>query len=234
MPTQYNSSTGTSPTPRRHPEYFFSEADTTFKAGNHIFRVHKRFFLRESTYFLTLFTSPAIPCNDPPGSSDTNPIVLKDTTSEAFAGLLWVFYNPKYSIYTATVDKWIEILALAQRWQFKEVEQLCIRELEKLSIPPVEKIKIYQDFKLDTTLLLVSFAQLTVRAEPLSLEEGQKLGIDTTLRIARARELARGTNSGTRPSAVQVQGTELGSLVQNVFGLEEAPFDFTVAHSFNS
>lgn len=31
MPTQYNSSAGTSPLSRRHPEYFFHEADTTFK-----------------------------------------------------------------------------------------------------------------------------------------------------------------------------------------------------------
>lgn len=129
------------------------------------------------------------------------------------------------------MEKWIEILALAQRWTFKEVEQLCIRELEKLSIPPVDKIKIYQDYKLDTSLLLVSFAQLTIRPDTLSLEEGLKLGIETTLRIMRARELARGTNSGTKPSAVQVQISELGSLVQQIFGLEEAPFDF-VTHSF--
>ena len=43
--------------------------------------------------------SPAIPGTDPPGSSDTNLVVLEDTTSEAFACLLWVFYNPYVSTF---------------------------------------------------------------------------------------------------------------------------------------
>jgi hypothetical protein len=96
----------------RHPEYFFPEADVTFRVSRHtalhllhaddprfqaedvLFRVHKRFFLRESLYFRTLFTAPALPCTDPAGSSETNPVVLKDTSGEAFSWLLWVFYNP--------------------------------------------------------------------------------------------------------------------------------------------
>jgi len=65
-----------------------------------MFRVHKRFFFRESSHFKSLFNSPAIPCPDPPGSSETNPVVFKekDITSDAFAHLLWVFYNPWVSI----------------------------------------------------------------------------------------------------------------------------------------
>ena len=41
-----------------------------------------------------MFTGPNVPCNDPPGSSETNPIVLEDTPTEAFTWFLWVFYNP--------------------------------------------------------------------------------------------------------------------------------------------
>jgi len=209
----------------RHPEYFFHEADVTFRAEDVVFRVHKRFFLRESAFFRSLFTAPPIPCNDPPGSSETNPIVLKDTSSDAFALLLWVFYNPKYSIYATTVDKWTQILTLAQKWAFREVEQLCIRELENLSIPPVEKIWIYQEFKLDRSLLLSSFAKLVVRPDPLSLEEGQKLGLETTLKIAQARELSRSTSSG-RPAVIQLHDSELRSSIRDVFGLDEDAFDF--------
>jgi len=132
----------------------------------------------------------------------------------------WVFYNTQYSIYTATVDKWTEILSLAQRWAFKEVEQLCIRELQKLSIPPVEKIHIYQVFHIDRALLAESFARLTVRPEVLNLEEGRKLGIETTLQIAQARELSRGSHSGTRASVVQLNDSELRSVIQDAFGLQ--------------
>jgi hypothetical protein len=143
------------------------------------------------------------------------------------------YRQSKYSIYTTTVDKWTEILALAQRWVFKEVEQLCIRELQKLSIPPIEKIQIYQAFHIDRSLLAESFAELTLRPEPLSLEEGNKLGIETALRIAQARELSRGTNSRTRASVVRLNDAELRSVIQNAFGLgEEAFFDFAVDDSF--
>jgi len=144
-------------------------------------------------------------------------------------------YRSKFSIYTTTPENWTQILVLAQRWSFKEVEQLCVRELEKLSIPPVEKIRIYQGFKLDRSLLLKSFAKLTVRPDPLNLEEAQKIGLETTLQIAQARELSRGANAGTKPAVIQLHDSELRSAIRDVFGLDEEldAFDFMVPNSFN-
>ena len=141
-------------------------------------------------------------------------------------------WRRQYSIYSTTVENWTKILVLAQRWGFKEIEQLCIRELEKLSIPPVEKIQIYQEFKIDRARLLLSFAELTTRRHPLSLEEGHKVGLETALQIARARELSRGTN--TRPSAVQLPESELHSAIRDVFGLEDDLLDLSVTYSFTS
>jgi hypothetical protein len=126
-------------------------------------------------------------------------------------------------------------LVLAQKWSFKEVEKLCVRELEKLSIPPVEKIRIYQEFRLDRSLLLRSFAKLTVRPDPLNLEEAQKLGLETTLQIAQARELSRGANSGTKPGVIQLHDSELRSAIRDTFGLDEEfeVFDLMVPNSFD-
>ena len=101
------------------------------------------------------------------------------------------------------------------------MEQLCIRELEKLTISPVEKIHIYQTFKLDRKLLLKSYMELTTRSDPLDLEEGHKLGIDTSLQIARAREHARGSDSNKRSFSAQLRESELLLLVQRTFGLGE-------------
>ncbi|KAH9975552.1 hypothetical protein BGW80DRAFT_104515 [Lactifluus volemus] len=222
MPRPSTNVNGTSPSAKPHQEYFFSEADVMFRVENMLFRVHKRFFIRESPYFQSLFAIPGIPCEDPPGTSKTNPVVLNDITSEGFESLLWVFYNPKYSIYDASVEKWQMILTLAQKWTFKEVEQLCIRELERLTISPVEKIHIYQTFKLDRRLLLKSYMELTTRSDPLDIEEGHKLGIETSLQIARAREFARGSDSPSkRSSSAQLRESELLLLVQRTFGLGE-------------
>jgi len=103
------------------------------------------------------------------------------------------------------VYNWVQVLTLAQMWGFTEVENLCVRELENLPLLPVERIRIYQQFKLDRMLLLEPFVQLTIRAEPLSLEEGQGLGLETCLFIAQARELCRGPWSALSPSGAELK-----------------------------
>lgn len=130
----------------------------------------------------------------------------------------------EYSIYNAPLDKWKRILTLAQQWGFVQVERLCVRELEKLSIPPVEKIQLYQDFKIDANLLHGSYVALTIRSEPLDVDEGNKLGLSTSLNIARARELARapdGTTDLFGSATAQLQESEVQSVVRNIFGLQE-------------
>lgn len=128
----------------------------------------------------------------------------------------------KYSIYDATPEQWSLILNLAQKWGFKEVELLCIRELENLDLSPVDRIHIYQKFGLDTMLLIDSYASLTTREQPIGLEEGVKLGLRTSLQIAQAREMSRGPDTGgglRSPSAVQLDGPHLQTLLSDIFGL---------------
>lgn len=128
----------------------------------------------------------------------------------------------KYSIYDATPQQWSMILDLAQKWGFKEVELLCVRELERMDLSPVDRIHIYQKFGLDTTLLIDSYASLTTRDEPIGLEEGLKLGLRTSLQLAQAREMSRGPDTGgglRSPSAVQLDGPNLHTLLSDIFGL---------------
>ncbi|KAH9047294.1 hypothetical protein EDB84DRAFT_1575348 [Lactarius hengduanensis] len=217
----------TSPSPTtvpvtRHRSYFIHEADVTFKVEDYVFRVHKYFFMRESAYFRMRFEPSQFLVQDPPGSSEAKPIILEGISSDAFACFLWVFYNPKYSIYDATPGQWSSILGLAQTWGFRDVELLCIRELEKLDLSPVDRIHIYQRFGLEATLLIDSYATLTTREEPIGLDEGVKLGLRTSLQIARAREMSRGPDTGVgplTPSPVQLDAPKLHGLLSEIFGL---------------
>jgi hypothetical protein len=129
----------------------------------------------------------------------------------------------KYSIYNATPEQWSLILDLAQKWGFKDVELLCIRELEKLNMTPVDRIHIYQKHQLDDALLLDSYESLTTRDSPIGMDEGMKLGLRTSLQIAQAREMSRGPDTGgglRSPSAVQLQGPDLRSLISAIFQLQ--------------
>lgn len=204
----------------RHSGYFIHEADLTIRVDRYVFRVHRFFLERESAYFRLRLEKSSHPERNPPGSSESNPLVLDDATSEAFARFLWVFYNPKYSVYNATPEEWSSILELAQKWGFRHVEELCIRELERLALSPVDRIHIYQQHNLDKTLLLDSFESLTTREEPIGVEEGMKLGLQTSVQIAMAREKSRGPDTGLRSPDVQLDSPHIRGLLSDIFRIE--------------
>jgi hypothetical protein len=110
---------------------------------------------------------------------------------------------------------------LAQKWGFKGVEQLCIRELEKINMSAVERIHIYQRHNLDHALLLDSYESVTTRDEPIDVDEGVKLGLRTSLQIARAREMSRSpsTGGGLRSPSVQLDEQTLRLLISGIFDL---------------
>lgn len=112
---------------------------------------------------------------------------------------------------------------MAQKWGFKQVERLCINELEKLDLSPVDRIHIYQRHGLDETLLIDSFEELTTREDPIGMEEGLKLGLKTSLQIACAREMSRGPDTGglRSPSSVRLSPTDLRGLISDIFQLPQ-------------
>jgi hypothetical protein len=59
-----------------------------------LFRVHSYFFERESVYFKHRLSCPSSPGQDREGSSDTNPVIMDDVSSEDFGRFVSVFYNP--------------------------------------------------------------------------------------------------------------------------------------------
>ncbi|PCH35703.1 hypothetical protein WOLCODRAFT_80255, partial [Wolfiporia cocos MD-104 SS10] len=176
---------------RRHNKYYLSNGDVHFLVENYLFRVHRYFFERESAWFRERFAVAAGPGQNAKGSSDANAFPLEDILANDFARFLWVFYNPKYSIYDATIEDWTAILKLAYDWRFAEVKKLCCRELEKFDIAPVQKIELYQTYELDKKLLIPSYIAMCTRQEPLSVKEGRQLGLETALLIATARETTR-------------------------------------------
>ncbi|TFY83636.1 hypothetical protein EWM64_g376 [Hericium alpestre] len=206
----------------RHDLYYIQGGDVIFRVENYLFRVHRYFFVRESPYFREKLPHPAPPGEFSKGKEDSNPFVLEDALSVDFARFLWVFYNPKYSIYHANVEEWTSILKLAHQWQFAEIKSLAVRSLEGLEINAVRKIVIYHSYEIDRNLLLPSYTALTTREDPITITEGRELGLETSLQLARAREVARGPKSPgglSCPSPVRVGATDLDVLIKDVFEL---------------
>ncbi|KAH9067766.1 hypothetical protein EDB87DRAFT_1800610 [Lactarius vividus] len=195
----------------RHDEYYIHGGDVIFRVENYLFRVHRFFFTRDSTFFRDELLYPPPPGEFTKGSSDNNPFILENTLRVDFERFLWVFYNPTHSIYEASVEEWTSILKLAHQWNFVEAKTLALRGLEQLEIPALQKILIYRAHDIDQHLLQEAYAALILRDEPVSIEEGRELGLGTTLRLAHAREIAR--------APVNLAGVELDALIQDLFQL---------------
>jgi hypothetical protein len=130
----------------------------------------------------------------------------------------------KYSLYDATAEEWTSIVKLAHQWDFTAIKALAVRELERLVIPPLRKIAIYHRYLIDRTLLRAAYAAFATRVEPITIEDGQELGLETALQLARARELARAPASDGRRikdahAPVNVTGAGLDELIQDIFQL---------------
>lgn len=133
-----------------------------------------------------------------------------------------IHYSRKYSLYDADVDEWTSILKLAHLWQFTEVQTLALRELERLDIAPLKKIIMYHSYGVNRDLLQQAYLALTVRPDPITIEEGRELGLETALQIARARERARASSvsGGKKPqSPIHLAPAELDVLIRDLFQL---------------
>jgi hypothetical protein len=129
-------------------------------------------------------------------------------------------------LYEAPLETWLSILKLANRWNFDNVKELSVRELEKLTIESVEKVAIYHDHNISRLYLIPSYVDICKRDKPLSFTEGMKLGMETVLRIADARERVRqhASESGVRtPTFDDFEDAEVEVLIREVFGLGSRP-----------
>jgi len=208
----------------RHADYYIHGGDIIFRVEDTLFRVHRYFFTRESAFFRSKLPHPPPPGEFTKGSSDVHPLVLEDTLEVDFERFLWVFYNPKYSLYHASIEEWTSILKLAHQWNFVGVKELALRELERLEIPPLRKIVVYQSYGVDRRLLLEAYTALTTRDKPMTIEEGHELGLETVIQLARAREIVRAPAAGGKRlkdahSSVNVAGAELDGLIRDLFQL---------------
>ncbi|KAF9463283.1 hypothetical protein BDZ94DRAFT_637061 [Collybia nuda] len=228
---------------RRHPKFYIPGADLTFlvsppskrgydgdswltplKIGGILIRVHRYFFDRESRVFREQVL-PVPEGKSPHGYTDSTAITI-DVPLDAFVKFLGIFYNPTYTLFDLTVGDWTDILELAHTWEFGEVKRLVVRELEKHELEIIFRINLYQRYSVESTALIPLYTRLCMRDEPPNDEEADALGIKTTVRVYRARELLRtvpaitGGPAGGLPSTATRNKDKVLQVVNEVFRME--------------
>lgn len=85
------------------------------------------------------------------------------------------------------VSHWSAVLRLSMKWQFDSVQVLAQSELGKCMDSPVDRIAIGLELDLEKEWFTKAYSELCCRPAPLTAEEGEKLGMDATIRISAAR-----------------------------------------------
>ena len=116
-----------------HIEYYLPGGDLFILVDDTLFRIHSYFFRRESQDWRNLLGTTTT------GRTADAPLILNEefairppATPLLFANFLWVFYNPRYSIYDASSTTWRQIQLYAIHWRMDQVQHLAYRELEAI------------------------------------------------------------------------------------------------------
>ncbi|TFL07107.1 hypothetical protein BDV98DRAFT_497138 [Pterulicium gracile] len=181
---------------KRHRQFYIRTGNLHFLVGRYLFRVHQHFFTAESEYFRDLLETTVPGGYTAKGMDDANAIILDDVLVEEFECFLAVFYEPYYTL--DSPDEWLLILELASHWRFGEVKKTAVRALNKLGVPEVDRIVAFQNHGVSNSYILPLLAAVVAREEPLTAEEGEKLGMRTAIHIAQLRETARSNTRRAR------------------------------------
>ncbi|KZP22520.1 hypothetical protein FIBSPDRAFT_859569 [Athelia psychrophila] len=146
----------------RHPQYYFKDGNVVFLIEEVLYNVHRYFFERDSTHFRSILESAQ-------RSDEHNPIVLPDIRCADFDEFLAILYPT------------------SAKWGFESIQLLAIDKLTATAIP-VDKIVLGRRYGI-SDWLPGAYEAVCTRADPLTVEEGMKLGVEDIIRISAVRQV---------------------------------------------
>ncbi|KZP22511.1 hypothetical protein FIBSPDRAFT_787147 [Athelia psychrophila] len=204
----------------RHSQYYFKDGNTVFLIEDVLYNVHRYFFERDSAHFRSILESIQ-------GADEQDPIALPDVSCSDFDEFLAILYPTDFRHPTEkTTAQWTSILHLAAKWGFESIQLLAIDKLTATAIP-VDKIVLGRRYGI-LDWLHGAYEAVCTRSDPLTIEEGMKLGMEDSIRISAARQVY---GCVTARYETKHLSTDLGDL----FGLgklaEEVSFGFADAEA---
>ncbi|KZP11399.1 hypothetical protein FIBSPDRAFT_800245, partial [Athelia psychrophila] len=164
----------------RHSQYYFKDGNVVFLIEEVLYNVHRYFFERDSAHFRSVLENAQ-------GADETNPIVLSDVNCNDFDEFLAILYPADFRRPAEkTTAQWTSVLHLAAKWGFESIQFLAIDNLTASAIP-VDKIVLGRRYGI-SDWLPGAYEAVCTRADPLTVEEGMKLGMEDAIRISAARQ----------------------------------------------
>ncbi|EPS96608.1 hypothetical protein FOMPIDRAFT_1130019, partial [Fomitopsis schrenkii] len=153
-----------------------------------LFKVHRHFFQQYSQNFAEKYMRHSGGGKLSQGDVDDSPIALEDISVLEF---LSVFYPKSFDNWELTeTEQLVSVLRLARKWEFQSIVGLVARRLTEVA-SLVDQVALAIEHNLPS-LVGPAGTKLCARAEPLTLAESRRLGIDAAYAIWTLRERFRG------------------------------------------
>ncbi|OCH91167.1 hypothetical protein OBBRIDRAFT_834423 [Obba rivulosa] len=173
--------------PKRSRFFLDDDELIIFKAEDTLFRVHRYFLERDSELFRGLFSCPPGK-GGAEGKTEERPVELPGVDAFEFECLLDFLYDGMYALTSParTIQQWMALLSISSRFMFDKIRAMTINALSP-RLDAMERIALSSQFDIPQWLK-PALVDLCMREKPLSDDEGRRIGFETSLQIARARE----------------------------------------------
>ncbi|CAA7266307.1 unnamed protein product [Cyclocybe aegerita] len=201
----------------RNQKYYLPDTGMAiFKVEDNLYKVHRYFFIWESSVFQSMFDCPN-PAKGQDGESDTQPIHLPEVTRAEFEALLDFFYDgmfepllkgvpmeqplpfnflgslqqvPRRPVDVATQKKLISLLSISLRFAFDRLTKEVIAAIDSLGsgMDPIPKILLALKHETLRNWVPPAFNALVSRSLPLTGDEMKALGPTRSSMICAHRE----------------------------------------------
>ncbi|KAI0694142.1 hypothetical protein BC835DRAFT_1032776 [Cytidiella melzeri] len=185
-----------------HSRFFFDDEMVTIKVERTRFRVHRvKFLSSESDVVKTMLTQPG--ANDKTGAM--KPVEIPNVTAAEMEALLTFFYDGFQGM-PNDFELWKNLLSISTRLRFDNIRAQAIAKLDwSPSLTPVQRLYLAKKHDVPHWLR-IAYHSICRRSEPLEVGEAEKIGWDTAIRLAKAREILRDPKQAGPPKPVQPAG----------------------------
>ncbi|KIK60800.1 hypothetical protein GYMLUDRAFT_43420 [Collybiopsis luxurians FD-317 M1] len=159
-----------------HGRFFLQDGNIDFRVNNVLFRVHRHFFFPNAKALLIM--GPMLP--------SVIDLTAFGFSPSDFALLLSIIYPRTFGTYEIHgVDGWSTVLKVATALNMRDIRNLAIKQLAEIA-PPADRIMMAKKYHVQSWMI-PAFKELCASTEPISEEEGHKLGVEGLIKLAQMK-----------------------------------------------
>ncbi|TFK61056.1 hypothetical protein BDN72DRAFT_849995 [Pluteus cervinus] len=177
------------PADQCHHRFFFTEEFVTIKVDKVYFKLPTFTLKKQSRVFQKW-------------AEQSESVLVEGLDAVDLERFLAVVFPTEYRVYESTVfDEWASILKVAHKWGFELITKLALEKIKPLS-SPVDKVVLGKTYNI-LEWATEGRVQLCRRAEPITMEEALRMGLEEVVNISTTRHHISEVPAGVQDSTIR-------------------------------